>query len=89
VDTVLQMWPHQGRVERKDCLPQSTGHALFNAPQDTIGLLGHRGPLLARGQSLAHQDTQVLLLRAPFQLLTSSDAHSYSFPGAGLYTHPC
>ena len=32
-----------------------------------IGLLGHKGTLLAHGHPIIHQDTQVLLCRAPFQ----------------------
>jgi len=44
------MWPHQGRVEEEDHLPRPAGHTLFNAPQDTIGLRGHKGTLLAHGQ---------------------------------------
>jgi len=42
VDTVLQVWPHQGKLEGKDNLPRPAGHSLFNASQDTVGLLGHR-----------------------------------------------
>ena len=46
IDTALQMWPHQGRVEQKDCFPQPAGHALLNVPWDTIGLLGCKGTLM-------------------------------------------
>jgi len=41
------MWPHWGRVEGKDNVPQLIGHSLFKAPQDTLGILGHKGTLLA------------------------------------------
>ena len=58
------MWPHQGRSEGEDHLLLSAGHALFNAPQDTIGLLGHKGTLLTHGQPVLHQDPQVFLCRA-------------------------
>jgi len=61
------MWPHQGRVDGKDHLPRPACHTLYNAPQDPIGLFGHRGTLLAHGQPVVHQDPQVLLHRAPFQ----------------------
>ncbi|GAB0178554.1 mitochondrial enolase superfamily member 1 [Grus japonensis] len=44
------MWPHQGRGEGEDNLPRPVGQALLNAPQDTIGLLGHEGTLLAHGE---------------------------------------
>ncbi|XP_052556631.1 uncharacterized protein LOC128089357 isoform X2 [Tympanuchus pallidicinctus] len=63
------MRSHQGRVEGEDHLPQPAGHALFNAPQDAIGPLGHKGTLLAHGQPVVHQDTQVPLCRAPLQQL--------------------
>lgn len=46
LDTVLQMCPHQGRVEGKNHLPQPASHALFNTPQNTIRLLYHTGMLL-------------------------------------------
>jgi len=49
LDTVLQVWPHQGRVEGDGHLPCAAGHALFNAPKDTTGCLGHKGLLLAHG----------------------------------------
>jgi len=41
LDTVLQMGPHQGRVEGKENLPRPAGHTPLNAPQDPIGLLGN------------------------------------------------
>jgi len=47
LDTVLQMWPHQDRVKGEDHLPQCTAYAFLNAPEDTIGPLGHKGTLLA------------------------------------------
>lgn len=53
------MWPHQGRVEEEDHLPLLPGNALSDASQDTIGFLGHQGPLLAHGHSVVHQDTWV------------------------------
>jgi len=37
------MWPCQGRVEGEDRLPWPAGHTLFNAPQNSIGLLHHQG----------------------------------------------
>ncbi|NXV14564.1 CAHM6 protein, partial [Cepphus grylle] len=59
-DTGLQMWPHQGRVEGEDDLPPPACHALLDAPQDAIGLLGHKGTLLAHGYPVVHQDSQVI-----------------------------
>ena len=55
------------RAEGKDHFAQLAGHILLSAPQDTIGLLGHTGMLLARGQPTAHQETQVLFYRVPLQ----------------------
>ena len=63
------MWPHQGRVEEKDHLPQPAGHALFNAQQDNTGLLGDGGTLMTHDQPVAHQSPQVLLHRAPLHLV--------------------
>jgi len=37
LDTVVQTWPHQGRVGGEDQIPRRAGHALFNAPQDPTG----------------------------------------------------
>jgi len=40
---------------------------LHQPQQDPIGLLGNQGTLLARGQPVVHQDTQVPLHRAALQ----------------------
>lgn len=40
----------------EDHLPRPAGYALFNTPQDTIGL-GHQGRLLVHGLSIVHQHT--------------------------------
>jgi len=55
-DTVLQVRLDQGRVEGEDPLPWPAGDAPFNAPQDSIDLLGHRGTLLAHCQPV-YQET--------------------------------
>jgi len=67
LDAALQMFPHQRRAEGEDHLPWPAGHTLFNAPQDTIGLLVHKVTLLDHGQPVVHQHTPVLFCRAPFQ----------------------
>ncbi|XP_052520385.1 uncharacterized protein LOC128071565 isoform X3 [Tympanuchus pallidicinctus] len=67
LDAVLQMRPYQDVVEGEDHLPRPAGHALFSAPQYAIGPLGHKGTLLAHGQPVVHQDTQVPFRRAPLQ----------------------
>ena len=61
------MQPHHGRVEGEENLLRPTGHTPPNAPQDAIGLLGSQGTLLAYGQPVVYQDTQVPLRRAAFQ----------------------
>ncbi|PKU46836.1 hypothetical protein llap_2809 [Limosa lapponica baueri] len=61
------MRPHQGRVEGEDDLPRPAGHTLLDSPQDAIGLLGHKGTLLAHGHSVVHQDSQVFFHRAALQ----------------------
>lgn len=40
LNTILQIWPHQGGVKRKNNLSQPAGYAISNTPQDTTGLLG-------------------------------------------------
>jgi len=41
LDTVLQVRPHQRRVEGQDHLPRPAGHASSDAAQDTVGFLSH------------------------------------------------
>ena len=65
--TALQTWPPQGSVEAKDHLPPPADNTLPNAAQHTLGLLGHKGTVLARGQLVVHQASQVLLCTAAFQ----------------------
>jgi len=36
-------------AEGEENLPRPSGHVPLNAPQDTIGLLGNQGTLLAHG----------------------------------------
>lgn len=71
LETVLQMWCYdsvclqQGRVVEEENLPRPAGYVLFNAPQATTELLSQKGTLQAYGQPAIHQDTKVLLCRAP------------------------
>ena len=64
LDAVLQRGPQKSQIEGDDHLPLPAGHPLFNAAQNTIGLLGLKHTLLAHFQLLVHQDPQVLLCRA-------------------------
>lgn len=70
----LQMWPQEDREEREDHLLLSAGHILCNIPQNVADLLGHKGTLMAHGQPVAHQDSQILFRRAPFQYVSPSPA---------------
>ena len=74
MDTVLQMGSHKGSVEGEKNLPRPAGHIPVDAPQDAIGLLGSQGTLLAHGQLVIHQDTQVPLHRAALQYVRSKPA---------------
>lgn len=67
LDTVLQMWTHQERVEGDDHLPWPAGHGLFNALHDTTGLLGYKSALLTLAEPVFCQNSQVLLPGAPLQ----------------------
>lgn len=46
LEIMLQMRPHQGRIEKVHLL-QPAVHTPLNASQDTIGLLGHKDIMLA------------------------------------------
>ena len=50
---------HQGRVEWEENLSQPTDHRHSDTPQDAIGLLGHKGTVLAHGHPSVHQDPWV------------------------------
>jgi len=54
------MWPQQGREESTDHLPHPADYTLSNVSYDTTG---HKVTLVAHGQPVVHQDTQVLLCR--------------------------
>ena len=64
LDTVLQVRPHQRRVEGQDHLPQPAGHASFEAVHDTVGFLGCKGTMLADVQPAIHQYSQVFFSKA-------------------------
>ena len=64
LDTVLQMWPHQGRIEGEYHHP-----ALFNSPQDTFVLLGHKGILLAHQSFTIGSDLGINNMHTPYQFM--------------------
>ena len=39
LDGVLQMGPHEGRIEKDNHIPLLAGHPSFGAVQDTVGFL--------------------------------------------------
>jgi len=62
--TVLQVCPHQCRIEVQDHLPRPAAHASLDAAQDKVGFLGCESTLLAHVQFAIHQYPQVLFGRA-------------------------
>ncbi|KAK4822676.1 hypothetical protein QYF61_019043 [Mycteria americana] len=50
LNTVVEVRPHQCRVQGHDHFPSPAGHAIFDTSQDAIGFLGHLGTLLAHIQ---------------------------------------
>jgi len=52
LDTALQMGPQWGRAEGEETLPRPAAHTPLNASQETTGLLGSQGTLLAHNFSL-------------------------------------
>lgn len=63
MDTVLQVRPHQHRVEGQDHLPHPAGHISFDADQYTVGFLGYDSTLLAPIQLAIHMYYQVIFSR--------------------------
>jgi len=59
LNTVLEVHPHQCRVQGHDPLPTPAGHTVPDTSQDAVGLLGHLGTLLAHVQPAVDQHVQV------------------------------
>ena len=53
LDAVLEMGPHEGRVEGSNHLPAD--HTSFDAAQDIVGLPGYKCTLLASVQLFVNQ----------------------------------
>ncbi|KAK4826427.1 hypothetical protein QYF61_008960 [Mycteria americana] len=68
-NTVVEVQPHQCRVQRNKCFLSPAGQAISDTNQDAIGLLGHLSTLLAHIQAAVNQHLQVLLCWAVFQPL--------------------
>lgn len=64
LNVVLQVEPHEGRVERDNHLPLPDGHPFSDGTQDTICFLIYKSILVAYVQYFIHCDPQVLLCRA-------------------------
>ncbi|KAM9656072.1 uncharacterized protein ACIBXB_008597 [Morphnus guianensis] len=69
VNTVLEVRPHQCRVQGNNHFPAPAGHTISDTGQDAVGLLGHLGTLLAHIQPAVNQHPQVLFCQAAFQPL--------------------
>ncbi|KAK4816338.1 hypothetical protein QYF61_015652 [Mycteria americana] len=69
LNTVLEVQPHQCRVQGHNHFPSPAGCAIFDTSQDAIGFLGHLGTLLAHIQAAVNQHPQVLFHWAAFQPL--------------------
>lgn len=82
LDTALQAWPRQSRAVGKEHLPWPAGNALPNTAQDAAGLVCFKGTLLARGQFVVHQHSQV------FARLLSSQTAAEVYVGAWGYSSP-
>jgi len=74
LNTVLEVRPHQCRVQGHDPLPASAGHTIPDPSQDAVGLLGHVGRLMALIQPAVNQHPQVLSRWAAFQPLLPKPA---------------
>jgi len=69
LNTVLQVRPHQCRVQVHNHLPAPAGHTIPDTSHDAIGRLGHLGTLLAHVQPAVDQNPKVLFRWAAFQPL--------------------
>jgi len=69
LNTVLQVWPHQCRVQGHDHLPTPAGHTIPDTSQDAVGLLVHLGTLLDPVQPAVNQHPKIFFRWAAFQLL--------------------
>jgi len=63
LNTLLQVRPHQCRVQGHDHLPAPAGHTIPDTSQNAVDLLGHLGTVLAHVQ-MAVDQYQVLFCRA-------------------------
>jgi len=69
LNTLLEVRPHQCRVQGHDHLPPPAGHIIPDISQDTVGLLGHLGTLLAHVQLAVDQHPKVLFCQTALQPL--------------------
>ena len=69
LNTVLEVQPHQRRVQGHSHLPGPAGYTIPDTSQDAAGLLGHLGTLLAHVQASIKQHPQILILCTAFEPL--------------------
>ena len=78
-----------GQSRGEGSLLLAAGHVLFNASQDTIGLLGLKGTLLAHGWSTRQPGPSPQRSSPAGQTLTCTDTCSYFSLGVGLCACLC
>lgn len=91
---VLQVWPHQCFVERKDHLCWPAGSIFISffisvAAQNTVSLLSHKGTLLTHIQIGVHLSPRSLSAKLLSRWMTPKWALGGSSPGAELWTSRC
>ena len=67
LNTVLELQPHQGRVQKDDHFPAPAGNTNSDTRQDATGLPGYTGTLLAHVHSGMNQYPQVCFRYTLFQ----------------------
>lgn len=82
------MLPHQDRAEGEDPLLQPAVQAIFSAHRDSIGLLGHKGSLLAQLLTTETLGSPLQSSFAAAQPPTSTDVCGPSSPAVGLCSCP-
>ena len=72
LDTVLQIGPRKGRIERGSHLPRPPGHPSSDAAQDIAHLQSCKSTLMAHAKFFIYQDPQVLLSKATLKFFSHS-----------------
>ncbi|TRZ10472.1 hypothetical protein HGM15179_016638 [Zosterops borbonicus] len=91
LDMALEVQPRASLVQGDNPCPCPASLIAADTGQDTTGLLGHLGPLLALVQLLSNQHSQILFHQAAFQPFFSKPVccRDCCDPGAAPSTWPC